>query len=121
MYPLRTFGKKKCQLYKSTLGDLKHRKDFKRGFYFNDNDNLLYRWLKLRHAIPRKWKHILKQNLDISQNLNYLNHHLIKNKRLVRLVFSRFLDLRANLGNVKEKPFLFEYLHPCSYRLTFEI
>lgn len=37
------------------------------------------------HVVPRKLKHILKQNLHISQNLIYLNNHLIKNNCLVSL------------------------------------
>ena len=38
---------------------------------------------------------------------NISNFHLAKNKKprtTNRLEFSRFLDLRGNLGNVKEKP-----------------
>ena len=42
------------------------------------NRNLLYNWLQLTHATPKTWKHILKENLDIRQNLVYLNYHLIK-------------------------------------------
>ena len=49
------------------------------------NRNLLYNWLQLTHATPKTWKHILKENLDIRQNLVYLNYHLIKNNRLVSI------------------------------------
>ena len=35
--------------------------------------------------MARKWKQILKQNLDISQNVIYLSYHLIKNNRLINL------------------------------------
>ena len=67
------------QLFKDNE-ELKHCKDFKREFYLSEY--LLHKWLQLTHVVPRKWRHILKQNLDISQNLIYLNHHLIKNNRL---------------------------------------
>ena len=39
----------------------------------------------LTQVIPRKWRHVLIQNLDVSQNSIYSNHHLIKNNCLVSL------------------------------------
>ena len=67
------------QLQKSALQtqrDLKHFKDFKREFCLHDN--LQYKWLQLARALPRKLKDILKQNIDICQDLILLNYHLIK-------------------------------------------
>ena len=82
-------------------GDLKHWKDLKREFYLNDN--LLYKWLQFAHAILRKWKHSFKQNLDICQNLIYLNHQLIN-----RLVILGKLDSKELyniiMSNKKKTP-----------------
>ena len=58
------------QLFKDN-GDLKYWKQYKRCFTLMIT---LYKWLQFPHV----WKHILKQNFDISQNLIYLNHYVIK-------------------------------------------
>ena len=44
---------------------------------FNLNNNLYFKWIQLIHSIPQKWKNTIK-NFRISENLLFLNHHLIK-------------------------------------------
>ena len=45
---------------------------------FKINKNLYFKWIQLVHAIPNHWKKKLTENKINSQNLSYLNHHLIK-------------------------------------------
>ena len=51
---------------------------------FNLNNNLHFRWMQLIHSIPQKWKITIKNN-KISENLLFLNHHLIKCNILLSL------------------------------------
>ena len=44
---------------------------------FNLNNNLYFNWIQLIHSIPQKWKNTNKNN-RLSENLLFLNHHLIK-------------------------------------------
>ena len=44
---------------------------------FNLHNNLYFKWIQLIHSIPQKWKNTIK-NFRISENLLFLNHHLIK-------------------------------------------
>ena len=44
---------------------------------FNLNNNLYFKWLQLIHSIPQKWKNTINNN-RISENLLFLNHHVIK-------------------------------------------
>ena len=41
----------------------------------------------------------------------FITDVLRKSHSLTRLVFSRFFDIRGNLGNAKEKPFIFPPVH----------
>ena len=43
----------------------------------NLNNNLYFNWMQLVHSIPQKWKNTIKNN-RISENLLFLNEHLIK-------------------------------------------
>ena len=45
---------------------------------FKIDKNLYFKWIQLVHAIPNHWKKRLTENTINSQNLSYLNHHLIK-------------------------------------------
>ena len=45
---------------------------------FKIDKNLYFKWIQLVHAIPNHWKKKLTENKINSQNLSYLNHHLIK-------------------------------------------
>ena len=61
--------------------------------------------MQLTYAILGKWKQILKQNLDINQNLIYLNDHLIKNSRLVSLEKLDSKDIsNIIISNTKSTP-----------------
>ena len=51
---------------------------------FNLNNNLYFNWMQLIHSIPQKWKNPIKSN-RISENLLFLNHHLIKCNILLSL------------------------------------
>ena len=51
---------------------------------FNLNNNLYFKWMQLIHSIPQKWKNTIKNN-RISENLFFLNHHLIKCNILLSL------------------------------------
>ena len=51
---------------------------------FNLNNNLYFKWMQLIYSIPQKWKNAIKNN-RISQNLLFLNHHLIKCNILLNL------------------------------------
>ena len=48
------------------------------------NNNLYFKWIQLIHSIPQKWKNTINNN-RISENLLFLNHHLIKCKILLSL------------------------------------
>ena len=49
---------------------------------FKIDKNLHFKWIQLVHAIPNHWKIKLTENTISSQNLPYLNHHLIKNNQI---------------------------------------
>ena len=51
---------------------------------FNLNNNLYFKWMQLIHSIPQKWKNTIKNN-RISENLLFLNHHVIKCNILLSL------------------------------------
>ena len=51
---------------------------------FNLNNNLYFKWMQLIHSIPQKWKNTINNN-RISENLLFLNHHLIKCNILLSL------------------------------------
>ena len=44
-----------------------------------------FQWLQLKHAIPRKWKTIIKQNPGNVSNLLIQDHHLIKGAKILTL------------------------------------
>ena len=53
--------------------------------YHLDND-MYFQWAQLIHAIPQILKNKIKQNLTTNEyNLLVLNHHLIKNARILTL------------------------------------
>ena len=51
---------------------------------FNLNSNLYFKWMQLIHSIPQKLKNTIRNN-RISENLLFLNHHLIKCNILLSL------------------------------------
>ena len=48
------------------------------------NNNLYFKWMQRIHSIPQKWKDTIINN-RISENLRFLNHHLIKCNILLSL------------------------------------
>ena len=44
-----------------------------------------YKWFQLYHAIPNQWKRIIKTINDLCTKIVYLNHHFVKNNRIVAL------------------------------------
>ena len=61
-------------------GNTKSCDQFKRGSSFNDSS--FFKWLQLNNAIPSNTK---KNCSNTSNNLIYLNHHLISGNRLLKL------------------------------------
>ena len=59
---------------------------------FNLKNNLYFRWMQLIHSTPQKWKTTIKNN-RISENLLFLNHHLIKCNILLSLEKSNSKEL----------------------------
>ena len=51
---------------------------------FNLNNNLYFKWMQLIHSTPQKCKNTINNN-RISENLLFLNHHLIKCNILLSL------------------------------------
>ena len=49
---------------------------------FKIDKNLYFKWIQLVHAIPNHWKKKLTENTIKSQNISYLNHHLIKRNQI---------------------------------------
>ena len=49
---------------------------------FKIDKNLYFKWIQLVHAVPNQWKKKLTENTIISQNLSYVNHHLIKSNQI---------------------------------------
>ena len=49
---------------------------------FKIDKNLYFKWIQLVHAIPNHWKKTLTENTTNSQNLPYVNHHLIKSNKI---------------------------------------
>ena len=49
---------------------------------FKIDKKLYFKWIQLVHAIPYHWKKKLTENTINSQNLFYLNHHLIKSNQI---------------------------------------
>ena len=49
---------------------------------FKIDKNLHFKWFQLVYAIPNHWKKKLTENTTNSQNLCYLNHHLIKSNQM---------------------------------------
>ena len=49
-------------------------------------DDIYFLWAQLIHPIPQIWKNKIKQNLTKNEhNPLVLNHHLIKNARILTL------------------------------------
>ena len=59
---------------------------------FNLKNNLYFRWMQRTHSTPQKWKTTIKNN-RISENLLFLNHHLIKCNILISLEKSNSREL----------------------------
>ena len=49
---------------------------------FKIGKNLYFKWIQLVYATPNHWKKKLTENTINSQNLPYLNHHLIKSNQI---------------------------------------
>ena len=52
---------------------------------FKIDKNLYFKWIQLVHAIPNHWKKKITENKINSQNISYLNHHLIKSNQIYSL------------------------------------
>ena len=52
---------------------------------FSLNNNLFFKWVQLCDSVPKNWKAILKASSESSDNLIYMDHHLIKQNRLLCL------------------------------------
>ena len=59
---------------------------------FKIDKNLYFKWIQLVHEIPNHWKKKLTENTINSQNLSYLNHHLIK---VIKYILLRSLPRRS--------------------------
>ena len=57
-------------------GSLKPWNDLK--IEYNLTNETYFQWLQLKHAIPHKWKSIIKQNPGNVSNLIILDHDLIE-------------------------------------------
>ena len=69
------------QLFTSE-GEFKDWNHIKREFQLTNN--LYYKFTQISHAIPKKWKQILREN-GAKTYVIYLDHHLIKNNLLLSL------------------------------------
>ena len=69
------------QLFKG--GSLKSWNDLK--IEYNLTNETYFQWLQLKHAIPHKWKTIIKQNPGNVSDLLIHDHHLIKGTRISTL------------------------------------
>ena len=49
---------------------------------FKIDKNLYIKWIQLVHAIANHWKRKLTENKINSQNISYLNHHVIKSNQI---------------------------------------
>ena len=68
--------------------------------YHLDND-IYFQWVQLIHAIPQIWKNKIKQNLTKNEsNLLVLNHHLIKNARILTLDKLSAMEIYSNIFNL---------------------
>ena len=63
-------------------GEFKDWNHIKREFQLTNN--LYYKFTQISHAIPKKWKQILREN-GAKTCVIYLDHHLIKNNLLLSL------------------------------------
>ena len=52
---------------------------------YNLTNETYFQWLQLKHAIPHKWKTIIKQNPGNVSDLLIHDHHLIKGARILTL------------------------------------
>ena len=46
---------------------------------------MYFKWIQLVPAIPNHWKRKLTENKINSQNISYVNHHLIKSNQIYSL------------------------------------
>ena len=68
--------------------------------YHLDND-IYFQWAQLIHAIPQIWKNKITQNLTKNEsNLLVLNHHLIKNARILALDKLSAMEIYSNIFNL---------------------
>ena len=67
---------------------------------------MYFQWAQLIHAIPQIWKDKIKQNLSKNEsNLLVLNHHLIKNARILtldKLMAKKICSIL--ISSLKDKP-----------------
>ena len=52
---------------------------------YNLEEKMFYKWFQLYHAIPNRWKAIIKTTNCSCTNIVYFFHHLVKNSRIVAL------------------------------------
>ena len=72
---------------------------------YNLTNETYFQWLQLKHAIPHKWKTIIKQNPGNVSNLLIHDHHLIKGARILsleKLPFKEFCSIL--MTKVTNKP-----------------
>ena len=50
---------------------------------YNLEEKVFYKWCQHFHAIPNQWKGIIKINNESCIYIVYLDHHLVKNNRIV--------------------------------------
>ena len=62
---------------------LKSWNDFK--IAYNLTNETYFQWLQLKHAIPHKWRTIIKHNPGIVRDLLIHDHNLIKGARILTL------------------------------------
>ena len=73
--------------------------------YHLDND-MRFQWAQLIHAIPQTWKDKIKQSLSKNEsNLLVLNHHLIKNARILTVDKLTAKEMYSiSISSLKNKP-----------------
>ena len=83
---------------------------------------MYFQWAQLIHAIPQIWKDKIKQNLSKNEsNLLVLNHHLIKNARILTLDKLTAKEIYSILiSSLKNKPTSQNYFENSFPNYTFD-
>ena len=85
-------------------------------------DDIYFLWAQLIHPIPQIWKNKIKQNLTKNEhNPLVLNHHLIKNARILTLEKLMAKEIYSVLiSSLKNKPTSQSYFENLFPNYTFD-